>query len=72
MKKLKGFNGLPFTTRWLDLQGREKMAFRKLVQKDIVKSYPVLRDEEDSVVVQAEHTVLVGENDGQNIVTTRR
>ncbi|MFB6245498.1 MAG: type II methionyl aminopeptidase [Candidatus Nanohaloarchaea archaeon] len=72
MKKVDAFNGLPFTTRWMHLQGREKMAFRKLVKQDVVKSYPVLQDEEGSVVVQAEHTVLVGAEDGENIVTTRK
>lgn len=72
MKKIKGYNGLPFTTRWMDLSGKEKMAFRKLVQQNIVRNYPVLRDEEGSIVTQAEHTVLVGAEDGENIVTTRR
>lgn len=73
MKQIKQFNGLPFTTRWFDgFVGREKMAMKKLVQKDIVHSYPILRDEEGSTVVQAEQTVLVGVDDGENIITTRR
>lgn len=72
LQKLERFNGLPFTTRWLDLKGREKVAFRKLVQREIIHSYPILRDVEGAVVTQAEHTVLVGADDGENIVTTRR
>lgn len=72
MKKIKNFNGLPFTTRWMSLSGKEKMAFRKLLQQNIVRNYPVLQDEEGSVVAQAEHTVLIGADDGENIVTTRR
>lgn len=73
MKKMKDFNGLPFTTRWFDnFGGRERMAMKKMIQNDIVHSYPILRDEDGSVVVQAEQTVLVGEDDGDNLVTTRR
>jgi methionyl aminopeptidase len=73
MKKVKSFNGLPFTTRWFDgFGGRKKMAFKKLVQQNVVHSYPVLRDVEDAIVAQAEHTVIVGGDDGENIITTRR
>lgn len=72
MKEIKSYNGLPFTTRWMDLSGKEKMAFRKLVQQNIVRNYPVLRDEEGSTVAQAEHTVLVGADDGENVITTRQ
>lgn len=69
--KIKDFQGLPFTTRWVDGFGaREKMALRKLVQAGAVKSYDILRDREDSVVAQAEHTVIIGED--ENTVTTRR
>jgi methionyl aminopeptidase len=73
VKKIQGFDGLPFTTRWLEMSGRERMAFKKMVQQDVVHSYPVLRDRSDSVVAQAEHTVLVGMGeDGGNVITTRR
>ncbi|WP_414836765.1 type II methionyl aminopeptidase [Candidatus Nanohalococcus occultus] len=72
MKKIKNYRGLPFTTRWMDLSGKEKMAFRKLLQQNIVRNYPVLQDRDGSVVAQAEHTVLVGADGGENVVTTRR
>lgn len=72
MKKIENYKGLPFTTRWMSLSGREKMAFRKLLQSNVVRNYPVLRDEEGSIVAQAEHTVLIGADNGDNIVTTRR
>ncbi|QGA79973.1 type II methionyl aminopeptidase [Candidatus Nanohalobium constans] len=71
LKKIKNFNGLPFSSRWLDMSGREKMALKKLVQSGAVKHYPVLREVDKGVVTQAEHTVLVGADDGENIVTTR-
>lgn len=72
--EIKDFQGLPFSSRWFDDFGaRQKMALNKLVQADVVHSYPVLKEIEGGTVVQAEHTVLVGAGeDGENIVTTRR
>ena len=73
LKQIKGFNGLPFSPRWLDdFGGREKMALKKLVQNGAVKHYPVLKELDGGVVTQAEHTVLVGADNGENIVTTRK
>lgn len=73
MGEIKNFKGLPFTNRWFSQYGgRQKMAMQKLVKSGVVKSYDVLKDREDSIVAQAEHTVLVGVDDGDNIVTTRR
>lgn len=72
LKKIKGYKGLPFSPRWFEnLSGRQKMALKKLVQADVVKHYPVLREVDNGIVTQAEHTVLVGVNDGENIVTTQ-
>lgn len=72
LKKIESFQGLPFSIRWFDsLSAREKMALKKLVQNGAVKHYPILRDAEDAVVSQMEHTVLVGVDDGENVVTTR-
>jgi methionyl aminopeptidase len=70
--EIKDFNGLPFTTRWIDnYGGRKKMAMKKLVQSGIVNSYEILNEENGGTVAQAEHTILVGAEDGENIVTTR-
>ncbi|MFB6180735.1 MAG: type II methionyl aminopeptidase [Candidatus Nanohalobium sp.] len=72
LKKIEGFEGLPFTPRWIEgFSGRQKMALKKLVQAGAVKSYPILKERDNAVVTQAEHTVLVGVDDGENIVTTR-
>ncbi len=69
LKQIKEFNGLPFTTRWLDDYGaRERMAMKKLVQADIVHSYPVLNEVNSGTVVQAEHTVILTE-DGKKVTT---
>jgi methionyl aminopeptidase len=72
--QIKNFNGLPFTTRWIDnYNGRKKMAMNKLVQSGIVNSYEILNEENNGTVAQAEHTVLVGaDENGDNIVTTRK
>jgi methionyl aminopeptidase len=48
------------------------MALKKLVKSGAVKHYPVLREVDNGVVTQAEHTVLVGADDSENIVTTRK
>jgi len=71
--EIKNFKGLPFTTRWIsEFGGRQKMAMQKLVKSGVVESYDVLKDREDGLVAQAEHTVLIGVDDGDNIVTTKR
>jgi len=72
LKKIKNFNGLPFSSRWLDISGRERMALKKLVQAGAVKHYPILNEVDGGLVSQAEHTVLVGVDDGENLVTTRK
>ena len=71
---IKGYRGMPFTTRWFkEYGGREKMAMSKLTQQDIIHSYPVLKEENDGMVAQAEHTVLIGMGEnGENIITTRK
>ena len=71
LKKIKEFQGLPFSSRWLNLNAREKMALKKLDNAGAVKHYPVLKEVEGGMVAQSEHTVLVGLDDGENIVTTR-
>jgi methionyl aminopeptidase len=61
------FKTLPFATRWLDVR-RPEMALRRLKQQDIVHGYPVLQEEEGSMVSQKEHTVIVTE-DGCEVTT---
>lgn len=69
LKEIKGFGGLPFTSRWLDSFGaRERMAMKKLEQNDIIHSYPVLKEVNGGTVVQAEHTVILTE-DGKKVTT---
>lgn len=71
MSRIKEFEGLPFSPRWFDDYGaRERMAMKKLVQGDIVHSYPILNEVSGGTVVQAEHTVILTE-DGKKITTRR-
>jgi methionyl aminopeptidase len=71
MSQIRDFQGLPFSVRWFDDYGaRERMAMKKLVQGDIVHSYPILNEVSGGTVVQAEHTVLLTE-DGKKITTRR-
>lgn len=73
LKEMKKYKGLPFTTRWLDkYQGSAKMAFKRMVKNNQIKSYPILNEADEGMVVQAEHTVLVGANNGENIVSTKK
>lgn len=69
LNEIREFNGLPFSPRWFsDFGARQKMALNKLVQADVVHSYPVLKEVRGGIVVQAEHTVVLAE-DGKKITT---
>ena len=61
------YKTLPFAGRWLD-GARTEMAIRRLTQQNILRGYPVLKEEEGRLVSQAEHTVIVTE-DGCEITT---
>lgn len=70
--EIKSFQGLPFSPRWFNsFSGRQRMALKKLVDSGAVHSYPILKDLDGGIVAQAEHTVLVGVDKGENLVTTR-
>ena len=70
-KQLDGYNGLPFTTRWLTENfspAQVKYAFNQLKQLEILKEYPPLVEKQDGLVSQAEHSLLV---DDEVIVLTK-
>jgi len=71
LKDIDGYNGLPFTTRWLSrIHGISKTRFglRELMSAGIIRGYPSLPDVKGGLVSQAEHTLIVGE---KPIVLTR-
>ncbi|MEE6209137.1 type II methionyl aminopeptidase [Salarchaeum sp. III] len=55
------FDGLPFAARWLDTP-RAEMGLRRLEMNDVIRSYPVLKEQAGELVSQAEHTVIVTED----------
>ena len=61
------FKTLPFARRWLDTS-RARMALRRLEQNNVVHGYPVLKEQDSSLVSQREHTVIVTE-DGCEVTT---
>ncbi len=61
------YRTLPFATRWLDAS-RAEMSVRRLEQQGVLHGYPVLKEDDGTLVSQAEHTVIVTE-DGCEILT---
>ena len=67
LEEIAEFDGLPFAARWLT-GDRTEMALRRLKQSSVVKGYPVLKESDDALVSQAEHTLLITE-DGVEVTT---
>ncbi|GAB6880467.1 type II methionyl aminopeptidase [Halorubrum gandharaense] len=67
LEEISEFDDLPFAARWLEGDGAE-MALQRLKRQNIVKGYPVLKEADDALVSQAEHTLIVTE-DGIEVTT---
>ena len=68
LEEIKKYQGLPFAKRWLPRE-RLDLALRTLENtKGVLRDYPVLREEGNGLVSQAEHTVIVKE-DGCEVTT---
>ena len=61
------YRTLPFAARWLESE-RAEMSLRRLKMQDIIRSYPVLKEDDGALVSQAEHTFIVTE-DGCELTT---
>ncbi|MFB6080538.1 MAG: type II methionyl aminopeptidase [Haloferacaceae archaeon] len=61
------YRTLPFAARWIEGR-RADMTLRRMTQQDVLRGYPVLKEEEGRLVSQAEHTLIVTE-DGCEITT---
>lgn len=70
LERIKTYEGLPFTTRWLEKEfgSKARLGLSQLKQAGVIHDYPPLPDEGKGVVSQSEHTVLVKE-DGCRILT---
>ncbi|WP_253736434.1 type II methionyl aminopeptidase [Halohasta salina] len=67
LEELSQFDDLPFAARWLD-NSRSEMALRRLKMADVVKGYPVLKEDDGRLISQAEHTLLITD-DGCEVTT---
>ncbi|UWG48807.1 Methionine aminopeptidase [Halanaeroarchaeum sp. HSR-CO] len=63
----EAYRELPFAARWLD-DARAEMSLRRLTMNDVLRSYPVLKEQDGALVSQAEHTIIVTE-DGAEVTT---
>jgi len=64
MKIHKNFNTLPFAERWFKkLSQNVDIDLRKLLMTGCIKDYPQLIDAKRGIVTQAEHTVIIHEDD---------
>jgi methionyl aminopeptidase len=61
------YRRLPFAKRYFE-GGRTDMSLRRLEQAGVLRSYPVLKEQDGELVSQAEHTVVVTE-DGCEVTT---
>ncbi|MEK6972453.1 MAG: type II methionyl aminopeptidase [archaeon] len=71
---LKEYETLPFAERWISdkikmSEFERKIAFRELMQKKCIRSYPILKDENGCIVTQAENSFLI--NDGKVILLVK-
>ena len=67
LEEIEAFEDLPFAARWLE-GSRSEMALRRLKRANIIKGYPVLKEDDGQLVSQAEHTLIVTE-DGCEVTT---
>ncbi len=70
LERIKGYHGLPFTTRWLtrEFGAKARLTLKELERVGALHAYPPLPEEAKGLVSQSEHTVLV-EEDGCRILT---
>jgi len=67
LEEIEAFDDLPFAARWLE-GSRSEMALRRLKRANLIKGYPVLKEDDGQLVSQAEHTMIVTE-DGCEVTT---
>jgi len=64
------FNGLPCAERWIPIESlfKIKIALRELRERNIIYDYPVLKEVENGLISQAEHTIIIKD---EPIITTK-
>lgn len=70
LRRIEGYEGLPFCRRWLVREFGQKTnyALRELAMLGMIEQFPPLVEVKKGVVAQAEHTVLIEE---EPVVLTR-
>ena len=70
LKEIETYHGLPFTTRWLTKKfgAKANLGLRELIQAGAIKDYPPLAEINKGIVSQAEHSILV-DNDEIIVLT---
>lgn len=61
------YKGLPFASRWID-ESYGKVSLQRLKMARIIRGYPILKEQKNRLVSQAEHTVIITKN-GNEITT---
>lgn len=69
---IEKYGGLPFAERWIRQEFQSKMlvsaALREMLEAQVIRGYPVLKEAQGALVSQAEHTILV-EGNGARVLT---
>jgi len=71
LQKIKSYDGLPFTTRWLVKDfglGKTKLGLRELERVGIIHGHPPLKEVANGMVSQHEHSFLVRD---KPVITTK-
>ncbi len=60
-KIIAEYKTMPFTPRWFKdfSDARLGLAISQLIKQNAIQSYPILREANDGIIAQAEHTILV-------------
>ncbi|XRP97150.1 type II methionyl aminopeptidase [Methanocaldococcus sp. 16A] len=64
----KNYAYLPFAERWVLKSESDRLALNSLIRASCIYGYPILKERENGIVSQAEHTILITEN-GVEITT---
>ncbi|MDY6966013.1 MAG: type II methionyl aminopeptidase [Halobacteriota archaeon] len=67
LKEIEKYKTLPFAKRWLSID-RLDLAIKQLEKAKVLHAFPILKEDGNGLVSQAEHTVIVQE-DGCEVTT---
>ena len=65
LQEIRKYKGLPFAKRWLERKftpPKTNFALRTLIRNDSLRQHPPLVDQTRGIISQAEHSVIIGED----------